>query len=621
MGISSALSTALSGLKLAQNGLDLVAQNVSSANVPGYTRKILEPVPQIGGGNVIGVNTESVTRVLDTLLQKQLRTETAGGQFTSIQTSFQNRLDGLYGPPGSASALDSVFNDFTSSLQDLVATPESPQTQSAALQKAQVLVDRINGVSKDIQGMRGEAEQGISDGVAQANDLLNQLQPINQQIVSASGGSAQPVNLLDQRDQILNNLSKLMDIRVATKQDGSVTVSTASGTVLFDRVPSKLNFDARTDIAPQSVYSSDPSKRSVGTITLTAPGGFTVDLIAQNSIKSGSIASYISLRDDVLLKAQANLDELASSMALALSAQTQSSTAVSSGGLNGRQIDVANLKPGDSITIDVTSGGVARTVTIVRVDNPNQLPISASQAGGTTGEVHGVSFVNPAAAAASIQSILGPGFTVANPSGTLLNVLNGGGAGTTQVTNVSGRITATALSSGQAALPFFTDSGSAPPIYSANFETGVQKIGFASRIAVNPALLSDPTRLVNMGLGAFNAGDPTRPQAILNTLTTSLVNFAPSAGLNSGPVQDTVVSYLQRIINNVGQNAATAKQLNDGQTTVVNGLQDRFDQSSKVSVDDEMARLITLQQTYQASARVLTIANSMLQSLMQSVPA
>ncbi len=618
MGLSSAVGTALAGLRLAQSGLDYVAQNISSANVPGYTRKVLQPTARVAGEKVIGVASQSATRVLDELLQKQLRRESSGAEYTKVNSTYLDRLDALYGPPGSTSALDSIFYGFTGSLQDLATTPESPQAQSAVLEKARLLTGRINGLSSDIQTMRAEVEQGIADGVAQANDLLDRLQKTDQQIVAASVGSAEPANLLDRRDQILNSLAQLMDLRIIRNNDNSVTLYTGSGALLYDRQPATLTFDARSDLTPQSLYSSDSSERSVGTITLHTPSGYTSDLIAQNAFRSGSIAAYINLRDETLVQAQANLDELASSMALALSAQTQTSSSVTALGLNGRQIDVANLQPGDSITVSVTSGGVPRTVTIVRVDDPSLLPISAEDVAGTSGEVYGVSFTNLATAATDIDTILGGGFTVTNPSGTLLNILDDGGAGTTDVTALSGRITATGLDGGNAALSFFVDSGASPATYSANLESGTQKLGFSLRMAVNTDLLADPTRLVNMGTGTYNAGDPTRPQAILDRFTDLAIYFAPSSGLNANAVQSTVASYMQRIVNNVGQQAATAQQLQEGQEIIVNGLQERFDESSSVNVDDEMARLIELQQTYQASARILTVANAMLQELMNT---
>ncbi|MES2906421.1 MAG: flagellar hook-associated protein FlgK, partial [Pseudomonadota bacterium] len=438
MGVSSALSAALAGLRFAQSGLDFTAQNVASASLPGYTRKVLQPNQRVIDGKVVGIESTSVARVLDTLLQKQLRTESGGNQYAKINSSYLERLDGLYGPPGSTTALDSVFADFTSALEQLATSPESTQSQSNALEKAKLFTSRLNGISSDIQAMRSEAEQGISDSVNHINDLLKSLEGINKQII-ASSATAEPVNLLDQRDRILNQLGTLMDIKVKTNRDNGVTVYAGSGTLLFDAVPAKLTFDARTNLTPESAYSTDPNQRTVGTITLTTPGGYAVDLIGQNAIRSGSIASYISLRDDVLVKAQTHLDELASSMALALSSRTQASTAIT----DGRQIDLASVQPGDSITLNVTSGGIPRTVTIVRVDDPSQLPISASDVAGTTGEVYGVDFSNLGNAATAIQNILGTGFTVSNPGGTLLNVTDDGVVGNTNVTGLSGRISAT----------------------------------------------------------------------------------------------------------------------------------------------------------------------------------
>ncbi len=123
---------------------------------------------------------------------------------------------------------------------------------------------------------------------------------------------------------------------------------------------------------------------------------------------------------------------------------------------------------------------------------------------------------------------------------------------------------------------------------------------------------------MNMGSGPFDAGDPTRPRAILEKLTTLGIDFAPAAGLTNGTTNGTVKSFLQRIIGNVGQTAASAKQVQEGQEIVLNGLQERFDTDSKVNVDEEVARMIELQQTYQASARILSTVNQLLTELMNT---
>lgn len=616
MGLSSTLSAALAGVRVAQTGLNSVAQNIASANAPGYTRKILQPTPRLAGGQVIGVSSDSVVRVLDTLLQRQLRVESGGAKYADVQQSYLNRLDAVYGPPGSATALDSMFSAFTTALDGLVTSPESSIAQQAALEKGKLLAGRINGISNDIQTMREEAEQGIADNIGQMNDLLKRLEGLNRQIVADSSGPSDPVNLMDQRDNLLNELAQLADIRVTQLSDNGVTVSTITGVLLFDREPAKLSFDGRYGFTANNLYDSDPNKRTVGTITLTTPGGYQSDLIGSKAFQSGKIGAYIALRDEVLVEAQAQLDELASAMALAISSRTESSSATTSGGLDGRAIDLAGLGSGDSLTLSVSTNGVARIVTFVRVDDASQLPLSAEDAAGTSGEVYGVDFTNLATAASTIQSILGAGFT-ASVAGTTLSVLDDGAGNTTAVSAASARISAQNLASDEAALPFFIDSGRSPNTYTASLEGGPQKRGFSGRIAINESLLSDPARLVNMGSGTFNAGDPTRPKGILDALTKTVSGFAPAAGLTNSSVQGTVHSYLQRIVNHVGQQSANAQQVKEGQAIVVNGLQDRFDSSSKVNVDEEISRMIQLQQTYQASAKILAIANAMLEQLME----
>src|SRR5262249_41623445 len=159
MGISSAISNALSGLRFAQTGLDLVAQNVSSANVPGYTKKTLQPVVRVAGGRIVGVDTNAVSRVVDTLLQRQLRTEQSGASFTDLRAQIHSRLDNLFGVPGSENALETVFGNFTNAVQALATSPESLSARDTLLEQAQLLTGRINGISDDIQSLRSEAEQ------------------------------------------------------------------------------------------------------------------------------------------------------------------------------------------------------------------------------------------------------------------------------------------------------------------------------------------------------------------------------------------------------------------------------------------------------------------------------
>src|SRR5918998_1548287 len=125
MSLTSALNAAVSGLRTTQAGMDVVASNVANAHSIGYSRRTLAPVQALNGDRTAGVRTAEVERVLDTIVQRQLRLETSGAAYTSTMARFAGELDRLFGEPGSVGALDTPLNDFTKSLQALAEDPAS----------------------------------------------------------------------------------------------------------------------------------------------------------------------------------------------------------------------------------------------------------------------------------------------------------------------------------------------------------------------------------------------------------------------------------------------------------------------------------------------------------------
>lgn len=625
MGIDSALQSAVVGLRIAQAGLDVVAQNVAGANTPGYTRKVLQQSTQIVQNRLVGLRSTGTIRTVDTLLQNSLRSQTSVGQYTNITAQYTDRLDQLFGQPGDAASLDSVYNDFTNSLQNLSTSPEDTTAQADVLSKASVLVQDVQSVSDSIQGLRLEAEQGISNNIAQANQDLQRIAELDKQIAATAASSQEPSDLLDARDQAINDLSKIIDIRVQERSDRTVSIFTNSGVSLYDGVASKLSFDARSTITAQQSYNIDPSKRGVGTVTLETVNGQKIDLIAQGSIRSGSLAAYINLRDKVLPDAQAQLDNFAAGLAQAASTKTVAGTAVTNAGGNGYSLDVSQLRSGDSLSLSVNVNGTVHNVTVVRVDDASKLPLPDSATADPNDEVIGIGFSGGNAAAATalqtaLQAKFGSGVTVTNP-GTAPNTLEivSDGTNTTTVTGGAANVTETSLTGGTTALPLFIDGGNVNTVFSNSLDGNTQKLGFSQRFAVNPALFSDPSKLVDF-TGSTDAGDPARPNAILSALTKTTRYFAPAGNLGStsAPTNSTLTSYLQRVVADKGQIAATAKSVNDGQQIVVNGLQDRFDSTAKVNTDEELSNLVQLQQTYQASARILTVVRDLTQALLNA---
>src|ERR1700744_6218098 len=119
MGLSQALDIASQGLRASQAGLSLVPSNVAKAGTAGYVRKTVNQTEANGSDAGIGVNTTGVQRELDTYVQAQLRTETSGGSYADLKSQFYQQLQSIYGSPGSDSALETLYSNFTSALQAL----------------------------------------------------------------------------------------------------------------------------------------------------------------------------------------------------------------------------------------------------------------------------------------------------------------------------------------------------------------------------------------------------------------------------------------------------------------------------------------------------------------------
>jgi flagellar hook-associated protein 1 FlgK len=324
------------------------------------------------------------------------------------------------------------------------------------------------------------------------------------------------------------------------------------------------------------------------------------------------------MRDNVLVQAQNQLDSLASTMAQSLSDTTINGDTASSGLQTGFEVDTAGLLAGNRINLTYTdtATNTQHQVSIIRVDDPSVLPLANSVTADPNDEVIGVDFSGGLASVAAQLNTQFGGALSFSASGTMLQVLDDGAGNTTDVNALSVTQTATSLADGNPEIGLFTDGTS--PYTGAITANGSQSTGFADRIAVNPALLGDPSKLT-----LFDAttaiGDPTRPNFIYNQLTGASFAFAANTGLGDAksPFTGDLSDYLRQVLSMQGEAASNASNLAQGQDVVVNALQQRMNSASGVNVDEEMANLIALQTAYGANARVMTAARDMLDTLMK----
>jgi len=487
MGLTSALNVVVSGLQFNQRQTQVVAGNISNAGTPGYTRKVITASETLdASGNVNGVRADQVQRQLDLEVQRLVRENLPGASFANLTADVTARLDSLFGAPGDPTSLDALFNDFTKSLQDLAATPEDFSIRSSTLSDAQILAQRINAVSDGVQSIRTEQETNIAGTVNRINELLVQIEDLNEQVVLlANTGNAGP-GALDDRDRAIEELATLIDIKVSERSDSSITIQTNSGYTLFDLEPATLSFDSSGSTHPGALYNSDPTLRGVGTVELETLSGQTVDLIALGGIGSGRLAAQINARDDILVEAQTQIDTFASALSLALSNETVTGAAATSGAQEGFDLDLSRLQAGNVVTLEYTNGGTPATVSFVRVDSATTLPLDNTVTANPDDTVVGLDFSGGfASVVTQIQTALGGSFTASDQGGNVVRLLDDGAAATIDIQSFDASVTNTALSDQGVGVPLFVD-GASNTIYTGELDFQHQETGFAQPYSGQP---------------------------------------------------------------------------------------------------------------------------------------
>ncbi|MBY0612179.1 MAG: flagellar hook-associated protein FlgK [Beijerinckiaceae bacterium] len=636
MGLSSALDAALSGLTTTQAQIEVISQNVSNQGSVGYTRRQATLVQQVTAGNTTGVQVASIQRILDTVVQSQLRTETSAAAYTSVQNENFAQIDQIFGQPGSSGSLDAAVNAFTTALQALSNDPGNSITRNGVISAAQALAQRLSGISTDIQTQRDGIEAHLADDVNTVNGILSNLQDLNNKIIGL-GSTQASAALLDQRDKQISELSKYVDVSVSSTANNGVRITTTGGLPLLDINASKFKYDQHYVLNATSQYSTDPLVRGVGTVTLLSPnGGAGIDVLANGSIRSGEIAGLVNLRDKQLVQAQAQVDELAAGLSNAVANNQVAGAPVA----NGFNVDLTNypIQPGNEVTIDYTVGGINKRITIKRVDDTTITPPNLYDAqklaelneSTVNNRVIALDFSGGVAGAlaqlatkigAGTEAPLPAGISLTSPGANQIQAVSTTPA-TLTIGKVNGSITSTALSGQDVALPLFIDTQTGKP-YTGSFEGSVdQTNGLAQRLALNPAVINNPGSLVvytNASGVTTLAGDAKRPNFLIDQLTKANQAFSPLGGIgsNGAPFDGTVVDFAKNVVQNQSGRVIDAKNIDDGQQIVLKSIQKTFSDNSGVNIDQELAHLIEVQNAYSANARLISTVKELFTTLLQ----
>lgn len=624
MGLSSALASAMSGLRANQAALSIVSSNVANSQTPGYVAQTPNQIEVTTGDFGSTAKTTGVSRDIDSYVQNQLRTETGGSGYADQTANILSQLQNVYGNPGGSGTLETALNNFTSSLQALSTSAGSSSAQTVAVGAAQALATQLNVTTKGIQSLRSNVEQDLGTSAQQANAAMNQIADINTKLQGLASTDPSAATLMDQRDQAINSLSKYVDVRVTTDGSNQANIYTTTGIQLVGAgLASQFSFTSAGALGATSLYNTDPAKSGVGAFNIKLPNGASIDVAGNSVVSSGQIAADLKLRDQTLVQAQTQVDQLAATMSSALSDKTTAGSTVS-GPPAGFDIDLAGAQPGNTANFTYTdSTNTQRQITLVNVTDPAALPLQ--NATNANPMQIGVNFSGGMGAIASALNTALPGshltFSAAPSPATATTLrVTDDNSGLAKVNSASITKTITSLTSGSPQLPLFTD-GSTALYTGAITASGSQMTGLAGRISVNPSLVTDPTKLSVYSTSPVTpTGDTTRSDYLYSQLTNTVFSYSPQTGLGSAsqPFSGSVSNYLQQFLS-VQSNASTqATQLQQGQSVVVSTLQAKFNSTSSVNLDSEMSNLIQLQNAYAANAHVMSVVQSMMTTLLQA---
>src|SRR5664279_3049628 len=230
MGI---ISTGTSALLAAQMGLQTTEHNISNANTPGFNRQSTiqsSNVAALTGSGYIGQGTHvsTVVRMYDRFLSGQVNTaQTVSSSLDTYYTQIQ-QIDNMLAD--TTSGLSPALQDFFTGVQQVSANPSQLPARQAMISSAQALAARFQSLNDQISQMYDGVNSQITASVATINSYAQQIANLNNSIVVAQSSNNQPPNdLLDQRDQLVLDLNKLVKVTTTTHTDNTFNVYIGNG--------------------------------------------------------------------------------------------------------------------------------------------------------------------------------------------------------------------------------------------------------------------------------------------------------------------------------------------------------------------------------------------------------
>ena len=294
---SSVFSIGVSGLNAANMGLTTTGHNIANVNTPGYSRQLIKqsaPYPQLSGSGFVGmgVQVDSVARVYDQFLSKQVQTTQAKASYQAALYTHLKDIDNIVADP--TAGISPALQDYFKAVQNVATNPSDTPSRQALLSSAQTLVNRFQTFEQRLSEQRSALNGEIGNAVADINAYARQVADINKQIVLATGQGQPPNDLLDQRDQLIKDLNQYVKATTIAQSDGSINVFIGTGQNL---VVGGETFE----------LAAQPSKNDPQRTTVVYMQNNREVYIPEDALDGGLLGGLLAFRTDALDAAQNSL--------------------------------------------------------------------------------------------------------------------------------------------------------------------------------------------------------------------------------------------------------------------------------------------------------------------------
>ncbi|WP_338414676.1 flagellar hook-associated protein FlgK [uncultured Sphaerotilus sp.] len=555
MSTNSLMTVGVQAMFAAQTQLSTTSHNIVNAAVEGYSRQSVRlttvPGRSSGAGYIGGgVAVDTVERAANRFLTTQSNQTQAQSAADNTRVDMLNQLEGGYalGEQGLGQAASKLFASFG----DMAAAPGDESVRQVALSAAESLASRFRSTGEHIDTLQTSVTQQLGDEVSVVNGLTGQIAKINGQLTGSGTAKDQPNDLLDQRDQLIAQLSQHIEVsRIDNrgqdgKLDGSISLFVGGGQPLVMGSTShdlKAVPDTRAPERSRIVVDLNGHERA----------------LTSGSIGGGSVSGLLKFQNEDLVDARAQLGLLATSLADSVNTQH----------IQGTDLDGAAGKP------------------LLAVGEP-KVWASAFNARDASGDP---------AAKVSITRVAGQGGQLQASDYSLR--LDPADSTRYQVTRQSDGTVFSGLESGAQVDGFTFDVSGSPMAAQDRFLLEpVSSAASATTVAI-----TDPRQLAAAGATASGSG---------NVNALAMQNLVKAASADG----KTFSNAHARLISNLGVRVQRATSDAESSASLAETNKAQLGSETGVNLEEEAAHLLQYQQSYQAAAKVLGTAQKLFDTML-----